>query len=612
MLKIAWITQCIEQGKLLPTESFEVELNQDDVNRTHDGFRKRELFTLEDEKILIDHVHKNDINRFGTKVYEELARKYPQHSLESWRQHYKYMKKRLPPVSDSDESNYCQRIIVKPYSSQKDYTQSTHEQTLSSPISKSASVSKSENKALVNNKRYSDSYFYFSKMRRISIDVDYVDEDLNLINAYLSQFGKKRSLNELCALLSRRFSNRHTFSEWRALFMHFFPFINSEGVDPAILSDRETSAMLDETSDNEVADIDDQMIERKYLFSASEPNTVKSTNRLIFSERKAYAADDSIDNTPSKVPIVNSLSDPRTNRPFFYSNPDSMYRSISNPLHLVDSQHLSPLNRKTHFNNPIGQPQFTCLDDHEKTLRETSFRSLDDMSLRKSNSDNIFVKPGEDLEIPLLSDYSDSENISEKSSDDEEAFEKQVTSSYSSPIKVKSQGKSSKGSSGLDVREHEGSDDDAEVFVDRSPESFGATKVAHTSLEGNAASHKKVEENMQQPVTKKQKKYRMVNEEAHTGPTIIIPSDNNEKVTTLPAGHVPSEEKGKFINLAMHELQNEVSILRSSVNHREVDEAIDNILRYTNSTEQQFLEAMESTGGRVRIAIAKLLSKQTS
>lgn len=75
MLKIAWITQCIEQGKLLPTESFEVELNQDDVNRTHDGFRKRELFTLEDEKILIDHVHKNDINRFGTKVYEELARK---------------------------------------------------------------------------------------------------------------------------------------------------------------------------------------------------------------------------------------------------------------------------------------------------------------------------------------------------------------------------------------------------------------------------------------------------------------------------------------------------------------------------------------------------------
>nr|2L3N_A Chain A, DNA-binding protein rap1,Telomere length regulator taz1 [Schizosaccharomyces pombe 972h-] len=55
-----------------------------------------------------------------------------------------------------------------------------------------------------------------------------------------------------------------------------------------------------------------------------------------------------------------------------------------------------------------------------------------------------------------------------------------------------------------------------------------------------------------------------------------------------------------------------VSILRSSVNHREVDEAIDNILRYTNSTEQQFLEAMESTGGRVRIAIAKLLSKQTS
>ncbi|EPY53991.1 telomere binding protein Rap1 [Schizosaccharomyces cryophilus OY26] len=623
IVKVSWLSNCIEQKTIIPVDPFRVFTSME-PQYVEQPPRRREYFSLEDEKILVDYVHKANVPKSGVNIYKELARKYPQHTAESWREHYKIIRKALPPTEDDHiTSSQNRTVTIVPSQSVGRVSSGTSDPQTSITPTKAQHIhhypfSVPHPEHSTKKRSYFPSNITASPLssKPLSSSLSYTKTDLKLLEYYLYSYGKEKSLDDICEILNKKYSNFHTFSDWRLLYKYFYPHLNFETPAPALVQ-RESKT---EDLSLENLDVDDQMIEEKFLDNPSFTSDTFSIQEAISpkSSKKSRLASNEI----SKVQTVNGLtesSDGFSTIPKSSSIPVSFQES---PSRILESPSKTLFSLSNSFGKSYRNRSFSPQSSTKSTILDNAFPVGLSNTLKEGN---IFVRPNEDLAIPPLGMSSDSESFPKTDSelDDDAEFEKQITTTYSSsPIKVETP-KVNKNQDTIGKSSSVGSSrtSDSRSFVSRSsspPESPSAG-----NLDAETSDNLLLGRNY----LKKLEHKRQIHSKSPTDDHDIMIDANlsnereNSSFSSLrntsllvaespnisPIKNSPIRHDKKPFSEVLRELHDYLVVVNSSSNKQKVDEAIDMILRYTRSSEQQFLDALELAEGNISAAIAKLL-----
>ncbi|KAJ3145232.1 hypothetical protein HDU89_007454 [Geranomyces variabilis] len=106
-----YVTDCAEQGALLDRQQYSMDVNGKPTGRR----TMRNHFSAADEQILRDHLKNADYaNGGGNKLYEELAKTFPQHTTQSWRHHAVKILPSLRKSAKATSTNGNQRKPRRP------------------------------------------------------------------------------------------------------------------------------------------------------------------------------------------------------------------------------------------------------------------------------------------------------------------------------------------------------------------------------------------------------------------------------------------------------------------------------------------------------------------
>ncbi|EPX72438.1 telomere binding protein Rap1 [Schizosaccharomyces octosporus yFS286] len=624
IVKVSWLSKCIEQQELLQVDAFRV-FTCLEPQYIEQPPQRREFFSLEDEKILVEYVHKANVPNSGVNMYKELARKYPQHTAESWREHYKIIKKVLPPIEDGNLTNSQSRTvrIVPSQSIKKAENGLPHREIKSTPTDAShvhqypLPVRHRDSSSKKRPHHPLEGLTTSSSKKRLSSSLSYTKTDLKLLEYYLFSYGEEKSLDRICWILNESYSNLHTFSDWKLLYKYFYPHLNFDSPTPA-LAHLETKAQ-DDILEN--LDVDDQMIEKKFLDHASftsdaasiqeaiSPQSLKKPTWTNFQNLRARMIDQSTNNFGDFSGILKSSSIP-------ISVQESPSRILETP-----SKNNLPSFPKSYgklFSEENVIPPIYMKAKSSNTVSSAELSS----SLKEGN---VFVQPNEDLTIPPLDINSDSESIQNFNSelDDDAEFEKQITTTYSSsPIKAEIQKADNRSETNREAFSGSSPDtSDSRSFIDRSsspPESPTAGSHDH-GISNNLLIARNILKNFDY-TTENHQKTPEVNKHVtidatpsnEKGDSFFSSLRNTslfsaESTNVSPTRTSPLRHENKSFSDVLRELHDYLVTIESSSNKQEIDDAIDMILQYTQSSEQQFLDVLESTEGNISAAIARLL-----
>ncbi|WBW72984.1 shelterin complex telomere binding subunit Rap1 [Schizosaccharomyces osmophilus] len=626
IVKVSWLSNCIEQQKLLQVDAFRVFTSME-PQYIEQPSRRREYFSLEDEKLLVDYVHKANVPNSGLNMYKELARKYPQHTAESWREHYKIIKKVLPPIEDGNLTGPQSRTVrIVPSQSIKKVSSGFPDPEVQSTPTKTPHIHHYPfplQHRVPSKKR---SYYPLegttpsSSNKRVSSSLSYTKTDLKLLEYYLFSYGKEKSLDDICWILNESYSNIHAFIDWKLLYKYFYPHLNFESPAPALahLESKTQGVSL------ENLDVDDQMIEEKFLDHASftsdtisiqeaiSPKSLKKPNLTNFQIPRARTVDQPTKNSGDFSSFLESPSIPMS----VQESPSRILETpIKKPLSSFPKSYGKLFNEqgiisRVSTNSPTSSNTFPA--ELSSTLREG----------------NVFVRPNEDLAIPPLDLNSDSESIpyADSEVDDDAEFEKQVMTTYSSsPVKAETKKVNDNRAAYREATPVSSPHtSDSRSFVDRSstpPESpAGGNQDGETSnnllldrnrykkLDHGPASHSKSSAGDYDTT----KDATFSNERGNSSFSSLSSLRNTslfsaESPNLSPTKISPLRHEKKSFSDVLRELHDYLVTIESSSDKKEIDEAIDMILQYTQSSEQQFLDVLESTEGNISAAIARLL-----